>query len=131
MNERSWSGTVTTKNIDKVCELMHKYLDGKKYTSVLCYEYKRYKPEVRLHQELREMTDGSTISVCHHNENHSQLLHCDTYGMGGFSTTLTDDGYVYDSKFNAPYISFEHMHTISITNRAPNGLLYYEVLKVE
>jgi hypothetical protein len=130
-HQQKWYGTVTTKNIDKIAEMMHWVLDGKKYSVVHCYEYKRWEPELRIHQELGGSVDGDDIKVHHHNGEHAQLLLCDTYGVGGFSTTCAEGGYVYDPDFQSPYVVLEYGHTIKITQRAPNGLLFYTVYRVE
>ena len=126
--------TVTTKNIDAVAQRMREMLTDQRYTVVHAYEYKRYKPEVRLHQQLEGHRgssgagNGDNISVCHHSETHAGLILCDTYGVGGFSTTQIEER--YDPDFNAPYIVFEYSK-IHIKQRAPNGLLYYVVYAVE
>ena len=131
-----WAGTVTVGNIEEVAERFKKLLTGKQYTTVHCYEYKNFKPEVRLHQVLGGGRDGHNIVVTHHHERkdrssdrpHSQMTLCDTYGAGGFSTTRVEPG--YDLDFQAPYVVFE-WNQVTITNRAPNGLLYYTVYAVE
>ena len=126
--------TVTTGNIDAVAERMREMLSNQSFTVVHAYEYKCYKPEARLHQQLEGSVDSScvgspeNISVHHHNEGLAQLIICDTYGVGGFSTTQIEER--YDLDFNAPYIVFEYSK-IHITSRAPNGLLYYTVYAVE
>lgn len=128
MNDNNWFGTVTMQNIDEVVRLMRLYLTGKKYTTVYCYEYKRWKPEIRVHQQLRNGTDGQAISL-HRRSDYAQVIVCDTYGVGGFSTSQNESK--YDPDFMAPYISFEWMNMIKVTQRAPNGLLFYTVYRVE
>jgi len=111
-------------------------LEGKQFTTVHCYEFKQYEPEVRLHQKLEGGRNGDNIKVIHHHEKpdgdpnhpHSQLILCDTYGVGGLSTTNTEEG--YDPEFKSPYVVFDWKQ-IRITDRAPNGLLYYTVIAVE
>ncbi len=126
--------TVTTKNIDEVAQKMREALEGNHFVVVHCYEYKRFEPEIRMHQQLGGHRDsdgpgnGDNISVVHHGDAHAQLILCDTYGVGGMSTTQTEEG--YDPDFNAPYIVIDGGN-IKITQRAPNGLLYYSVYAVE
>jgi len=126
--------TVTTKNIDAVAERMRAMLANHTYTVAHAYEYKGWRPEVRIHQQLegsisyKPAGDGSHISVHHHNENHAQLIICDTYGVGDLSTTQTTDE--YDPQFNAPYIEFDY-NKIAITQRAPNRQLFHTLYVVE
>ena len=122
-----WYGTVNTDNVDFVAELIEKLLTGHKFTQVYCYEYKRYEPEVRLHQQLEGARDGVNVKV-HHSEGHANVTICDTYGIGGFSTSRTEPG--YDPEFNAPYVVIKP-YEMTITDRAPNGLLYYHVCTIE
>ena len=131
-----WEGTVTVGNIEEVAERFKELLTGKRYTTVHCHEYKNFKPEVRLHQELGGGWDGETIVVTHHHKREdrssdrprSRMTLCDTHVADGFSTTRVEPG--YDPDFQAPYVVFE-WNKVTITNRAPNGLLYYAVYAVE
>lgn len=129
MSSNDWYGTVNTDNIETVAGLLREYLEGKQYTTVHCYEYRGWKPEVRIHQRLEGSRDGKNITLHRHHEGHAQIVICDTYGVGGLSTTRTEPG--YDGEFNAPYVHFEWGHTIEITQRAPNGLLFHTVYRVE
>jgi hypothetical protein len=136
MSREEWYGTVNIDNIEEVATRLKELLTGKKFTTVHCYEYRRFEPEVRLHQELTPGTSGEAISLIHHHLKpggdkdhlHSQIILCDTYGVGGLSTTRIEPG--YDHEFNSPYVVFEH-DKVTITDRAPNGLLYYAVYAVE
>ena len=132
-----WHGTVTVSNIDEVAEMIRELLTGHRFTTVYCYEYKGFEPEVRLHQQLEGGRDGINIRVTHHHKEqpdhfpHSQLTICDTYGVGGFSTTQVEEG--YDHTFNAPYVVINRMQRgqIRFTTRAPNGKLFHAVFAVE
>lgn len=113
-------GTVTTQNIKEVADKLRDLLTGRKYTTVHCYEYKNYVPEVRLHQELGGSTNGDDVNLHFHSDEHAQVTICDSYGVGGFSTYRTVPG--YDPEFKAPYVVFERGQ-FRITHRAPNGKL--------
>lgn len=129
-------GTVTIDNIDEVAEKLKQLLEGKQFTTVCCYEYRNWEPEVRLHQYLDGGRDGENIRVIHHHlepdgnpdNPHSQITVCDSYGVWGISTTQTETR--YDPDFNAPYVAFE-WDRVTITARAPNDLKYYSVYVVE
>jgi hypothetical protein len=131
----TWHGTVNIGNIEEVASLIKALLTGKLFTTVHCYEYKRYEPEVRLHQRLEGGKGNENIVVIHHHKESdwegapfSQVIICDTYGVGGFSTNRIEGG--YDPEFQSPYIIFERNQAI-ITTRAPNGMLYYAVWVIE
>jgi hypothetical protein len=77
-----WFGNITVDNIKEIAnEVLHR-LDGKKYTFVSVYEYKRYEPETRVHQVLENGTNGSPLSVYFdENRKYAGFNICDTYGV--------------------------------------------------
>lgn len=121
-------GTVTTKNIKEVTDQLRKLLTGCKYTVAHCYEYKDYRPEVRLHQKLGGSKNGDDVNLFFHSDTHAQVVICDSYGVGGFSTAQVELG--YDPEFKAPYVVFEHGQ-FRITHRAPSGKLIQSVYAPE
>ena len=138
-----WYGTVTVDNIEEIAEQLRQLLAGKYFTTVHCYEYRDWRPEVRLRQylqgnrESRYSGDPANITLIHHHLKpdakpnatpHSQIVIGDSYGVGGFATTRTDPG--YDPEYNSPYVHIE-WNKVTITNRAPNGLKYHVVYAVE
>ena len=122
-------GTVTTENIEEVADRLRDLLSGGPYTTVHCFEYNGFKPEVRLHQELGGSVDGDDVSLHFHSSEHAQVIISDTYGSGGFSTIQTEPG--YDPEFRAPYAAFERNGQFAIKHRAPNGLLILSVYAPE
>jgi hypothetical protein len=123
-----WYGTLTTKNADLVAALILRCLDGHKFTTVHCCEYKDFKPEVRLHEQLEGGRDGVNVSVHHHSETHAQIIICDSYGVDGISTTQTEGR--YDPDFNAPYVVVTPTE-VRWTDRTPEGRLRHAVRKIE
>jgi len=134
---KRWYGTVTVNNTEEVAGMIRELLEGHKFTTVYCYEYKNFEPEVRLHQQLQGGRSGINIHVTHHHKEkpdrspHSQLTICDTYGVGGFSTTQVESG--YDHEFNAPYVVINERRRgqMRFTARAPNGKLMHALFAVE
>lgn len=57
-----WYDTPSVNNIESIGEEILGFLSGHKYTFVEVYEYKRFKPETRLHQKLENGTNGSPLS---------------------------------------------------------------------
>ncbi len=121
-------GTVNTQNIKEVADQLRKLLTGRKYTTVHCFEYKNFEPEARLHQELGGARGGDNVNLHFHSDSHAQVIICDSYGVGGFSTSRTEPG--YDPDFNAPYVVFKH-NQFNITHRAPSGKLIRASYTVE
>jgi len=99
MNE--WYGVVTVNNIEDVANIIYDVLKGKTYTFVSVYEYKRYEPETRTNQQLKNGTNGSPLSV-YKEDGFAGFIFCDTYGVWGLSTSNTNPA--YDSTFHRPYV---------------------------
>jgi hypothetical protein len=123
-----WYGTLTTKNIDKVAELMTEVLGEHSFTAVHVYEYNGWKPEVRVGEHLQGSVDGVHIKAHHHSDSHAQITLCDSYGVDGTATTQIEAK--YDPDFNAPYVVIEH-NEVRWTDRTPEGRLRHVVRKVE
>ena len=62
-------------------------MSGKSYTFVSVYEYKRYKPETRNNQELKNGTNGSPLSVWFGKDGtYAGFNFCDSYGVWSCGT---------------------------------------------
>lgn len=129
---KTFHETLTLDNIEVTAKRILNMLYDKKYTFVCVYEYKNFVPETRVHQELRNGTNGSPLSIWFDEKNSpSQFAgfnFCDSYGTWGLSTSLKS-GY-YDANFNAPYVVID-WNSITITLRTPAGLLAYWQITVE
>lgn len=125
-------GTLTIKNVEFVAKSVLEMLNAKRYTFVSVYEYKNFEPETRVHQELKNGTNGSPLSVWFDEKNvmpeFAGFNFCDSYGSWGLSTSQKD-GY-YDSNFDAPYIVID-WNSITMTLRTPAGLLAYWQITLE
>ena len=124
-------GTVTTENIEEIADRLRDLLSAGPYTVVHCFEYKDFKPEVHLHQELGGSVDGDDVSLNHYSDGleSASVQIYDSYGVRVFSTSQTEPG--YDPEFRAPYVAFERNGDFSIKHRAPNGLLLLSVYAPE
>ncbi len=121
-------GTVTMQNIKEVTDRLRKLLVGCKYTVVHCYEYRDYKPKIRLHQELGGSANGDDVNLHFHSDSHALVTIYDTYGVNQFSTSQVESG--HDPEFKAPHVIFER-GKFWITHRAPNGKLIQSVYAPE
>lgn len=130
----NWHGTLTIHNVEEVAGMLRQLLEGKLYTSCEVYEYKGYRPELRLHQKLEptHATNKEGISTYRHEDEDGNVLAgflvVDSYGVWGLDTTKTDKG--YDSTFNNPYLVFE-WNKCTMTLRTPTGQLAYWMVVVE
>ena len=129
MND-NWFGVMTVDNIEDIVGKLRELLTGKRYTFVSCYEYKRYEPEVRASQELKNGTSDDPFHVWYgENQEFGGFNVGDTYGVWGLDTN-GHRGANYDGKFDIPYLVFDY-GKCTMTFRTPAGLLAYWVVAVE
>ena len=128
-NDDNWYGTLNVDNIKAVAKTILKKLENNKYTFTSTYEYRSWSPESRVHQELKNGTNKSPLSVWFgKNNEYGGFNFCDSYGVGGVSTSQKEDK--YDPNFNSPYVVIDY-NEVKITHRAPNGLLCYWLIVIE
>jgi len=115
----NWYGKITVENIEEVSLKILDMLDKKKYTFVEVYEYKKYRPETRLHQELENGSNGTSLSVWYSEDGtYAGSIFCDTYGVWDLSTTGDE------------FVSFS-WGSILIEGKSPSGLYFYWQITVE
>jgi len=121
----SWSGTLTHENVNDVARLLILLLKGEQYTTVVSYEYKNYRPEVRTCQKLK---NGPGIVSDFSKESNFSYIHMnDSYGVYSFNTSVKDEKC---SDFASPYFVFD-VNKVTITMRTNAGSLSYVVFMVE
>jgi hypothetical protein len=123
MGRTKWYGTLSVNNIKEVANMIYTVLKGRKYSFVDVYEYRRYEPETRLNQCLKNGSNGSPLSIYFDDDNkYAGFNFCDTYGIWGCTTNRHDEQ--YDPEFNNPYIVIED-DQVTITQRTPEGRMCY------
>lgn len=127
-----WSGTLTVNNIEQVCALLVKLLEGKTYTFIASSEASGFRPTVRTKQRLAPQDTNSkkAISIFYgDNGQYAGFNVSDTYGVWGCNTLTDKDE--YDREFKNPYFSFE-WNKVTITHRdSLTKNLVYRVAAVE
>ena len=122
MNKR-WSGVLTIDNVEEVGNMILEVLSGREYVFVSSYEHGGFEPVIHLNQSLENGTNGSPLSWWVSEDGKFVGFNfCDTYGVWGCFTSSVNGK--YDGKFTSPYIVID-WGKITITQRAPNGLLRY------
>jgi hypothetical protein len=120
-----WSGVLTLENLDEVAGLFRQLLDGKRYTFVSAYEYRGWRPEVRMHQQVEphNATDGQGISLWREDAatpTYGGFHVVDTYGVWGLSCSVHEK----------PYVSFEY-NKVTMELKTPAGKGAWWVVAVE
>lgn len=124
MNTAKWYGTLSVANIENVVKQINELLSGKSYSFVSAYEYRRFEPEIRTGQQLR---DKYHLWYGDNNE-YAGFNFSDTYGVWGLSTNNQDGK--YDPTFRNPYVEIGR-DEIMITQRTGEGRIAYWLIRVE
>jgi len=118
-------GYITAENIGDFCEEVKKMLEGKKFTFVSAGEIYNFRPDVKIHQEFKNISHWVEPFGAGFRVN-------DSYGVWSCSTSMKDCN---SPKINQPVFYFGYIHGsdqhLKISHWTIDGLLVHWVIVPE